>query len=377
MTIHRLMYWLFLAAGMILCGVAGYVLTDSFTQWVNSSVLREPSQVPENTTRAGFTLAGLLVGVLIGNSGFRLLAKAARSLEEAEPDEKLAIGLGIIVAALITLALYPLLFAIGGKLGWAITLVAFVVVVYLSCVTFLSMKEYLPLTAQISKKSRGVKILDTNVIIDGRILDILRTGFLEGRFYIPGFVLDELQKIADSEDALKRARGRRGLEMLKRLQQEFQLDVRSQDRLAPHVGDGVDARLVRLARAMHADIITNDYNLNKVVELQDVRVLNINELSEAVRIHVLPGEELTVTPIREGKEADQGVAYLEDGTMVVVEGGKAYLNSLIEVNITSVLQTGQGKMIFAELRDEHASTDDGYDRGLRAYTGGRKRRPVR
>lgn len=382
MSIHRLMYWLFLIAGMILFALLGYLLSAPFLEqahkYFNSG--RPPDDlvhIPVGPTRAGLTLVGLLLGILIGNSGFRLLSKAAHHLEEAEPDEKLAIGLGIVVAALITFALYPILFAIGGVIGWALTLVAFVIVVYLSCVSFLSMKDYLPLTAQMSRKSRGIKIFDTNVIIDGRILDILRSGFLEGRLYIPGFVLDELQRIADSEDPLKRARGRRGLEMLKRLQQDFQLDVRTEDRLAPPSGDGVDARLVRLARAMHADIITNDYNLNKVAELQEVRVLNINELAEAVRIHVLPGEELILTPIREGKEPEQGVAYLEDGTMVVIEGGKRYLNETVEVHVTSVLQTAAGKMIFAELNDGETQTDDTGFGGLRAYTGGRKRRPVR
>ncbi|MCX7925418.1 MAG: PIN domain-containing protein [Fimbriimonadales bacterium] len=379
MTIHRLMYWLFLAVGMVLFATVGFLLADPFLKVVNSWLKDSPPLDPL-WTRVGLTTAGLLMGILVANHSFQLLARVARHLEEAEPDEKLAIGLGLVSAAVITFALYPLLFAIGGaRLGWALTLLAFVILVYLSIVSFLSMKEYLPLTAQMARRSKGIKVLDTSVIIDGRIRDILRTGFLEGKLYVPGFVLDELQHIADSEDPLRRARGRRGLDVLKQLQVDLgdNLEVRTHDRLAPHSGDEVDARLVRLAKAMRADIVTNDYNLNRVAELQGVRVLNINELAEAVRIHVLPGEELTVIPIREGQEPEQGIAYLEDGTMVVVEGGREYLNQAIEVVVTSVLQSARGKMLFAEPKLTDSKSEGGMEYSTRPYSGGRKRRPIR
>lgn len=379
MTIHRLMYWLFLAVGMMLFATIGFLLADPFLKAVDSWLAGAPPISPL-WTRVGLTTAGLLMGILVANHSFQLLARVARHLEEAEPDEKLAIGLGLVSAAVITFALYPLLFAIGGaRLGWALTLLAFVILVYLSVVSFLSMKEYLPLTAQMTRRSKGIKVLDTSVIIDGRIRDILRTGFLEGKLYVPGFVLDELQHIADSDDPLRRARGRRGLDVLKQLQSDLgeNLEVRVHDRLAPHTGDEVDARLVRLAKAMRADIVTNDYNLNRVAELQGVRVLNINELAEAVRIHVLPGEELTVVPIREGQEPDQGVAYLEDGTMVVVEGGRDYLNQAIDVVVTSVLQSARGKMLFAEPKTADSKTEGGMEYSTRPYSSGRKRRPIR
>jgi uncharacterized protein YacL len=379
MTIHRLMYWLFLAVGMVLFATIGFLLADPFLKAVDSWLAGSPPISPL-WTRVGLTTAGLLMGILVANHSFQLLARVARHLEEAEPDEKLAIGLGLVSAAVITFALYPLLFAIGGtRLGWALTLLAFVILVYLSIVSFLSMKEYLPLTAQMARRSKGIKVLDTSVIIDGRIRDILRTGFLEGKLYVPGFVLDELQHIADSEDPLRRARGRRGLDVLKQLQADLgeNLEVRIHDRLAPHSGDEVDARLVRLAKAMRADIVTNDYNLNRVAELQGVRVLNINELAEAVRIHVLPGEELTVVPIREGQEPDQGVAYLEDGTMVVVEGGREHLNQAIDVVVTSVLQSARGKMLFAEPKTTDSKVEGGMEYSTRPYSGGRKRRPIR
>jgi len=377
MTIHRLMYWLFVAVGMVLFATIGFLLTEPFLRLVSQRWGEDVTLSPL-WTRIGFTTAGLLLGILVGNHGFELLSKVAQHLEEAEPDEKVAIGLGLLSAAIITFALYPLLFAIGGsRLGWALTLLAFVVLVYLSVVSFLSMKEYLPLTAQMARRSRGIKVLDTSVIIDGRIRDIYRAGFLEGRLYVPGFVLDELQHIADSDDPLRRARGRRGLDILMQLQQEAELEVRTHDRLAPPANDGVDGRLVRLAKALRADIVTNDYNLNRVAELQGVRVLNINELAEAVRIHVLPGEELTVTPIREGQEPDQGVAYLEDGTMVVVEGGRAFINQAIDVVVTSVLQSTRGKMLFAEPKSADELVEGGTEYGSRTYPGSRKRRPVR
>lgn len=379
MTIHRLMYWLFLAVGMILFATVGFLLADPFLKAVDGW-FEGPAPISPLWTRIGLTTAGLLIGILVANHGFQLLSRVARHLEEAEPDEKLAIGLGLASAAVITFALYPLLFAIGGaRLGWALTLFAFVILVYLSVVSFLSMKEYLPLTAQMARRSKGVKVLDSSVIIDGRIRDIIRTGFLEGKIYVPGFVLDEVQHIADSEDPLRRARGRRGLDVLKQLQADLgeSMEVRVHDRLAPHTGDEVDARLVRLAKAMRADIVTNDYNLNRVAEVQGVRVLNINELAEAVRIHVLPGEDLTVIPIREGQEPDQGVAYLEDGTMVVVEGGREYLNQAIEVVVTSVLQSARGKMLFAEPKSADSKTEGGIDYSTRPYSGGRKRRPIR
>lgn len=376
MGIHRFMQRLLPALGGIVGIIGGWMGANLFLNLLEKYRFEQQNRL---SISIGLMMVGLLLGILMGITGFRLLTSMAHRLEEMEPDEKFAIAASVLVAALVTIALYPILFAVGGiALGWVLTLLFFSVTVYLGSVTFLSMKEYLPITAQMARRSRGVKVLDTNVIIDGRIADIMRAGFLEGRIYVPGFVLDELQQIADSTDPLKRARGRRGLDVLKRLQQDFTLELRTQDRLAPPGGEGVDARLVRLAKAMHADIVTNDYNLNQVAELQGVRVLNINELAEAVRIHVLPGEELTVTIIREGKEPDQGVAYLEDGTMVVVEGGKAHLNETVEVVVTSVFQTSGGKMIFAAPKEElYEIEEGGHERSLRAYIGGRKRRPIR
>lgn len=194
---------------------------------------------------------------------------------------------------------------------------------------------------------RHYKLLDTSVIIDGRIADICQSGFIEGTILIPVFVLEELQHIADSSDLLKRNRGRRGLDVLNRIQKEFGMYVQIDERDFEDISE-VDSKLVKLGQLVHGKIITNDYNLNKVSELQGVPVLNINELSNAVKPVVIPGENMVVTVVKDGKEFAQGVAYLDDGTMIVVEGGKKYMNETIEVTVTSVLQTAAGRMIFAK-----------------------------
>jgi uncharacterized protein YacL len=191
------------------------------------------------------------------------------------------------------------------------------------------------------------KILDTSVIIDGRIADICQTKFLEGTIVIPQFVLGELQHIADSSDVLKRNRGRRGLDVLNRIQKELPVDVEIYEGDFEEIHE-VDSKLIKLAKVIDGVVVTNDFNLNKVSDLQGVSVLNINDLANAVKPVVLPGEELVVQVIKDGKEQNQGIAYLDDGTMIVVEEGRNYIGKTIEVLITSVLQTSAGRMIFAK-----------------------------
>lgn len=195
------------------------------------------------------------------------------------------------------------------------------------------------------RETSAVKILDTSVIIDGRIADICRSGFLDGRLLVPSFVLEELRHIADSSDLLKRNRGRRGLDILNRLQEEADLDVEVWEQDFVDLSE-VDSKLVRLGQELNASIVTNDYNLNKVASLQGVRVLNINELANALKPVVLPGEEMLVQIIKDGKETGQGVGYLDDGTMIVVEGGRRFIGQTVTVVVTSVLQTAAGRMIF-------------------------------
>lgn len=197
---------------------------------------------------------------------------------------------------------------------------------------------------------KNYKLLDTNVIIDGRIADICKTGFLEGTLLIPVFVLEELQYIADSSDTLRRVRGRRGLDVLQKIREdESNMEVEVMNVDFDDI-QGVDSKLVRLAQKVGGKIITNDFNLNKVAQLRGVEVLNINELSNAVKPVVIPGETMKVQVVKDGKEPGQGVAYLDDGTMIVIENGHRYLSRTISVEVTSALQTSAGRMIFAKPR---------------------------
>lgn len=200
------------------------------------------------------------------------------------------------------------------------------------------------------KKTGSIKLLDTSSIIDGRIAELCATGFLEGPLLVPVFVLEELQLIADSADLLKRTKGRRGLDILKQMQEDGHVDVHIINDDFDDI-QGVDSKLVRLGRDLKAKVITNDYNLNKVAELQGVVVLNINDLANAMKPARVPGEEMTVLIVKAGKEENQGIAYLEDGTMIVVENGQKYIGMSVPVTVTSVLQTSAGRMIFVKVSD--------------------------
>jgi uncharacterized protein YacL len=207
--------------------------------------------------------------------------------------------------------------------------------------------------AKTQRPEDRVVLLDTSVIIDGRIADISQTGFIERTLLVPKFILDELQYIADSSDALRRKRGRRGLDILNRLQQDSEVPIQITDMDVEEVRDA-DGKLVRLAKNLRCPIITNDYNLNRVAQLQGIRVLNINELANAVKTAVLHGETLKVRIIQEGTEPNQGVGYLDDGTMVVVEDGRRHIDHSLDVTVTKVLQTAQGRMIFAQPQNRHS-----------------------
>jgi uncharacterized protein YacL len=237
-----------------------------------------------------------------------------------------------------------------------VSVVLMLISVYLGAVITLRGAEQFDLLLPSSKLETaggpppGDRILvDTSVIIDGRVADIAETGFLQGQLIIPRFVLRELQTIADSSDPLKRTRGRRGLDILNRIQKDPHIDVKIHETDFPDISD-VDAKLVRLAKVVDARIFTNDYNLNKVAEFQQVRVLNVNDLANALKPVILPGEAMNVRIVREGKEAGQGVAYLDDGTMVVVNNGRDRIGQKLDVTVTSVLQTSAGRMIFADIK---------------------------
>ena len=208
-----------------------------------------------------------------------------------------------------------------------------------------------------SRATNNLKILDTSVIIDGRILEICQTKFIEGTLVIPRFVLNELQHIADSTEPLRRNKGRRGFDILRALQNNPAIVVEITEEEVPHLPE-VDAKLVHLAQKQDATIITNDLNLNKVAELQSVKVLNINELSNAVRPVVIAGEVIQVLLLKEGKEPNQGVGYLDDGTMVIVEEGKPYIGQTLNVEVTQMLRTSAGQMIFTRIKENEMDADE-------------------
>ncbi|MEK5478110.1 PIN/TRAM domain-containing protein [Paenibacillus sp. FSL R5-0407] len=273
------------------------------------------------------------------------------------PMKDLAAGAaGLTAGLLLSLMVYPVLSWFGTLEGFAQFAIS-MLLGYMGLYVGLEKKEELSSLWISGKWGSGNpeeerrleehKILDTSVIIDGRIADICKTGFIEGTIVIPEFVLEELQHIADSSDLLKRNRGRRGLDILNKIQKELDVKVMIYEGDFEEISE-VDSKLVKLAKVLQGKVVTNDFNLNKVCELQGVSVLNINDLANAVKPVVLPGEEIMVQVIKDGKEHGQGVAYLDDGTMIVVEGGRDFIGTITEVLVTSVLQTSAGRMIFAK-----------------------------
>ena len=263
----------------------------------------------------------------------------------------IGLTLGLIIAALLT----PPLSQLPGIFGQVLPFVAAIFLGYTGVqVMVLRERDLLNLLPSRFKrtppKTTSHVLLDTSVIIDGRIADIAKTGFIEGIMLVPNFVLGELQHIAGSRDLLRRQRGKRGLEILEKLQKESVAPLQISDVDAPEINE-VDAKLVAIARDMHASVLTTDYNLNKVAELQGVKVLNINELANAVKTLLLPGESFEVDIIQTGREQGQGVGYLEDGTMVVVEQAQGMIGQKRLVEVTRILQTVAGRMIFAQIND--------------------------
>lgn len=317
--------WLWLLTAFVGLAVllAAYWLSPRLLAWLRSAgrwIEEHISKLPSQEIIAG--VAGLIIGLIIAN----LLGASLSRLP--------------IVGSYLALAGNVVL----GYLGWSV---------------FTKKREeflaLLPRTGNRDKTSRQgadknsgrYKVLDTSVIIDGRILDICQTGFLEGVMVVPDFVLEELRHIADSSDVLKRNRGRRGLDVLNKIREQSGTEVQLMKTGRADQGVEVDTRLVLLAQQLQGSIVTNDFNLNKVAALQGIKVLNINELANAVKPVVLPGEEMVVQLIKDGKESGQGVGYLDDGTMIVVENGRRFIGQTVSVLVTSVLQTAAGRMIFA------------------------------
>jgi uncharacterized protein YacL len=303
-------------------------------------------------------VAGIVLGAVLGGFVGRAVTKLGRRLDRASSlvtasgllftTIGLIVGLGVAALGGLSIKnlpvvgpyLLPVLYAVSGYLF-----------AYLGYKRHTDMARVLGFKGLLQqpgiKQFIKPKLLDTSVIIDGRIGDVVATGFLEGDLVIPGFVLEELQSIADSAEQGKRSRGRRGLDTVRDLQ-EIPNRVTIIERDFPALAE-VDAKLIKLAKEMKAIILTTDYNLNKLAQIQGVDVLNVNELSQSLKAMVLPGESLGVRVLREGKEEDQGVAYLDDGTMVVIEGGRNRVGDEVEVEVTSILQNPSGRMIFSRL----------------------------
>lgn len=334
--------------------------------WLSGTIWAGTSQITAASLRKILPLSvvGAVLGALI--APWVVLRPAEwlrRGVRELTLSQILAgtIGLvaGLLIAALVSIPLSSLPYPFGNILP---TLAALILAYLGMTVMLLRQQDFfalfrrrggalpggvsLAVEGSDNEETSEALLLDTSVIIDGRIADIITTGFVRAPVWVPRFVLNELQYVADSPDTLRRNRGRRGLEMLNRMQKESPVPVRIVDMDVENTRQ-VDAKLVQLARQLGCPIITNDYNLNRVAGLQGVTVLNINELSNAVKSVVLPGETMTIRVIQEGKEVRQGVGYLEDGTMVVVENGQQYMDKEIEVAVTKVLQTNAGRMIFA------------------------------
>jgi len=334
--------------GMLVLAVAGVFLGIYLAAQFNG----QPYQFA-----AIFFLIGALAGlVLTPYLSVRPFFALRKRIRQAPAQQLLAGTLGLVVGLIIAALLVFPLSLLPPPLKQILPFIVAVLFGYFGVMVMITRQQdiFSLIRGQLPDRKGGGAgggrpvLLDTSVIIDGRIADISRTGFIDGEMLVPRFVLNELQHIADSSDALRRRRGRRGLEMLRRLQNDSVTPVRVVDMDIEGVRE-VDDKLVVLGKRMSCPIVTNDYNLNRVAQLQGVQVMNINELANAVKAMFLPGESLEIEIIQEGKEVGQGVGYLDDGTMVVVEDGKPYIGRQVEVVVTKVLQTAAGRMLFARM----------------------------
>lgn len=339
-----------------------FIFLGGLTGYLFSHLLNHLDYITQNQTISilqdfVLTSAGIIVGFLISPYFFswflNIMENLTKGLEKLSLVEILALGggviFGLIVSSFIVYVMDSFLSTfLHHSSEMNLIRPFFIIFSTLFCTTLVVlMTTHLPFFGKGFKlKGAAPKILDSSAVIDGRIADVIETGFTEGGILVPKFVLEEIQKIADSSDSLKRNRGRRGLDILNRMRQSKLYPIQILEKDFPD-GD-VDAKLVRLAKEINGAIVTNDYNLNKVAQFQGVQILNINDLTRALKPVVLPGEEIKVQVIREGKEHGQGIGYLDDGTMIVIENGRKHVGDSIEVEVSSILQTSAGKMIFAK-----------------------------
>ena len=339
----------------VVFGVTGFLLGRE--AYLHLFSLHFASETLQLTFNILSPVAGALIGVLLAPLAQTFfegeLNAVERAIERLAPVELAGGAIGLIVGLLIAFLIRSILFefiSTSGRAGSYVAILLYIIIsifaAYLGARVGARM-HILPIATAVGGSGAPPKVVDTSIIVDGRIVEILESGFVEGTLILPRFVLRELQTIADSTDVSRRARGRRGLEVLKRLQELGHLEIseRDYDDLRE-----ADAKLVRLAQDLGGKLLTTDYNLNRVAHVEGVDVLNINELANAVKPVVLPGEEMHVQIIRDGKEPNQGVGYLDDGTMIVVEQGRRLIGESVDVLVTSVLQTAAGRMIFAKVK---------------------------
>ncbi|MCY6483523.1 PIN/TRAM domain-containing protein [Clostridium aestuarii] len=353
----KVLRWLFTLTGLII----GYVIGQSLLKvdrlaYFNSSAILKMVSLIFSSLLFGFIL--FLISPWLNALIKKLMDYFEENIQKV-PTVEILLGtfgaiLGLVISALFV-SLIPKTF-----IGTVISVIIALILAVLGTDIAVKKKgEIIGVFSNLKKSnapkekktkvvSKGIpKVLDTSVIIDGRIFDICQSGFIEGALIVPHFVLDELRHIADSSDSLKRNRGRRGLDILNKMQKELSIEVQITDKDFPEIEE-VDSKLLKLAQVSKGKVITNDYNLNKVAGVQGVPVLNINELANSVKPIVLPGEEMSIQIVKDGKEQEQGIAYLDDGTMIVVEGGRRHIGEMVNVIVTTVLQTAAGRMIFAK-----------------------------
>lgn len=336
--------------------ILAFVLTSILVYFLKMFIGLELSKL----LPAGFVI--LVLSFIIFNSVFILWKRSIRSLNRIVENTSIEVILGgaagLVLGGIVgVLSSFP--FSMLKGIGSYLTLVIFLLSGYIGFKIGSrranEVLRFFNYTGRAEENTSGkkelLKVLDTSAIIDGRIYDVCLTGFIDGTLLVPTFVIAELQHIADSSDAVRRNKGRRGLDLLAKMQKQEKIKIDIIEVKTEEEKD-VDARLVQLCKKINAAIITNDYNLNKVAELQGIKVLNINELTNAVKVMVYPGETMHITILKEGKEEGQGVGYLEDGTMVVVEDAQAHIGSELEVIVTSVFQTAAGRMIFTRKMKE-------------------------
>jgi uncharacterized protein YacL len=346
--------FIFRIIGMLVMGIGGGWFGAYF-----SSLSNEPPLAQVVAFAMVGSLAGLILTPYLTTRPMRAIRQ---NLTQVSAKTLFAGTLGLVISLVVSALLAFPLSLLPEPFGQVLPVLLALAMCYLGISIFVSRQgDILQMWSNFSQRGgesdspaddrQRVILMDTSVIIDGRVADIARTGFLPGELLIPRFVLNELQYIADSGDNLRRQRGRRGLEVLTQLQKDNSISVRISD-IDVEGTNAVDDKLIILARQMRAPVLTNDYNLNRVAEIQGVMILNINELANAVKAVYLPGESLTLRVIQEGREHGQGIGYLDDGTMVVVQDGNRFIGDEVSTMVTKVLQTAAGRMIFAKLEDD-------------------------